>query len=184
MTKRVSVIVPNFNGKKYLNDCLGSLRDQDMKDFEIIVVDDASEDDAFEIAEKTFLAESEGPEFRFIKREKNGGFSACVNTGINAADSDYILLVNNDTVATPSFVRKMYLSMMDLLKKKRKVFSISAKMVNLYDQDKLDDTGDFYCALGWAFTTGKDKDVLQEVIHLLRANEDKYDYPLQFTNYR
>ena len=80
MKKRVSVIVPNFNGKKYLNDCLGSLRDQDMKEFEIIVVDDGSEDDSFEVAEKTFATEDGGPEFRFIKRETNGGFSACVNT--------------------------------------------------------------------------------------------------------
>ena len=46
MSKEISVIIPNFNGEAFLENCLNSLKEQSFKDFEIIIVDDCSTDDS------------------------------------------------------------------------------------------------------------------------------------------
>lgn len=154
---RVSVIVPNYNGAKYLNDCLKSLRDQDVRSFEVIVIDDASSDGGFESARQEFPEDASLPSFKYCKREENGGFCKSVNDGIKKAQAEYIILLNNDTVAEPDFVRNMYKA----IKRDNRLFSVSAKMVSLWDKNVLDDTGDLYCALGWAFAPAKDKTIEQ-----------------------
>ena len=63
--------------------------------------------------------------------------------------------LNNDTEVQPDFVEEMLLA----IKRHGKAFSCGAKMVQYHDRDRLDDAGDFYCALGWSFARGKDKDI-------------------------
>lgn len=49
MSKEISVVIPNFNGEAFLENCLNSLEEQSFKDFEIIIVDDCSTDDSLTI---------------------------------------------------------------------------------------------------------------------------------------
>ena len=51
----ISVIIPNYNGARFLRDCLNSIKEQSYKDFEVIVVDNASEDDSLDILKMIIL---------------------------------------------------------------------------------------------------------------------------------
>jgi len=86
---RLSVIVVNWNGEHLLADCLGPLTGGP---FDVIVVDNASTDGSVQLLEK-----SRGS-VRMIVNQANRGFAVANNQGIATAKTDYVLLLNNDTV--------------------------------------------------------------------------------------
>jgi len=92
----VSVIVLNYNGESYLKQCLFSLLRTKYSNFEIIFVDNASTDSSLRIVEKTF---GKDKRLRIVKSTKNLGFSAGNNLGFSQAKGDYIVFLNNDTIA-------------------------------------------------------------------------------------
>ena len=151
MKSDVSVIIPNFNGEKYIANCLESILDQSFYDFgrmEIIVVDDCSSDDSVNIIKR----------YQEVKLEinpVNSGFDKSVNQGIKASSGTYCLLLNNDVVVDRDFVKYLYRH----IDENPKVFSVSSKMVRYYERNKLDDTGDFYNIFGWAYKRGDGKPV-------------------------
>ncbi len=142
--KEVTVIIPNYNGIDYLGGCLESLAAQTMQP-EIIVVDNASTDGSLDIARRY-----EG--IRIIELSQNFGFCRAVNEGIAATQTKYLILLNNDTKADPSFVEELYKA----IDKHDDTFSVAAKMLQMNRPDRIDSAGDLYCALGWAFSLGKD----------------------------
>ena len=144
----VSVIIPNYNGKKYLDDCLKSLRKQSFRNFDVIVVDNGSTDGSAEYLKNNH------PEVELIELPDNTGFANAVNVGIKHSDSDYVFLLNNDTMCD----EKVLESLVRVMEGKQKLFSAQAKMLQFAEPHNIDDCGDLYCALGWAFTPGKDKD--------------------------
>lgn len=141
----VSVVIPNWNGEKYLRECLQSLKKQDFQKFEIIVADNGSEDGSVAMMKKEF------PEVKILRMKKNEGFCRAVNKGIRAAKAPYILLVNNDTYAETTFVKEMFRG----IRRHKNCFSCQAKMMQKAHPNLIDDAGDFYSALGWAFAQGK-----------------------------
>lgn len=143
-----AVIIPNYNGMKFLKGCLSSLRKQSFTDFETVMVDNGSDDESVRFVQEHF------PEVRIVALEENTGFCHAVNLGIQKTDAEYVLLLNNDTVCG----RHMVGELVRALEKRPRAFSCAARMISLYDKSKLDDAGDFYCALGWAFARGKGKD--------------------------
>ena len=143
----VSVIIPNFNGKQYLKKCLDSLRKQDYPNFEVILVDNGSKDGSVEWTKEHY------PEVRVIALAENTGFCGGVNTGIRASKAEYVLLLNNDTIVLPGFITELVCA----IEKAPDIFSCQAKMLQIQDNSKMDDAGNFYCALGWAFADGKGK---------------------------
>jgi GT2 family glycosyltransferase len=94
----ISVVVLNFNGKRYLEKCLSSLASQTYEDFEVIVVDNASSDGSVDCLKAQF------PWARIVKNEKNLGFAGGTNSGIRQARGDYILTLNNDTQVDRCFL--------------------------------------------------------------------------------
>lgn len=143
---KTTIIIPNYNGMKFLEDCLNALEKQKHK-FDIIVVDNGSTDESVMYLKEAF------PSVKVIEAGVNAGFSAAVNRGIRASITPYVLLLNNDTVVRPDFVRNLE----DELDKRPDYFGIQAKMLMQSDNRLMDDAGDFYCALGWAFARGKGK---------------------------
>lgn len=146
MTKS-TVVIPNYNGIKYIEACLESLFSGTMTDFEVIMIDNASSDGSLELVKEKF------PEVIVIENEENTGFDKAVNQGILASKTPYVILLNNDTRVELSFVHELE----KVMEQDKSLFSASAKMIALHDKDKLDDAGDYYCALGWAFARGKGK---------------------------
>lgn len=76
---RVSIVIPNYNGEKYLEKCLDSLMEQSLQPDEIIIVDNDSKDKSIEIIKKY------GNKIKLVVLDKNHGFSVAVNRGIKKA---------------------------------------------------------------------------------------------------
>lgn len=153
MKAKLSVIIPNYNGLKYIVDCLDSLFRQSTKEFEIIIVDDCSTDGSYELMKSKYSAMDGFPQIKYLLHSNNLGFATSVNDGIAAATTDYVLLLNNDTVCDEQFVINMYRA----IRRSKRLFSVSARMINLHDKNLMDNAGDFYNILGWARTPAKDK---------------------------
>jgi GT2 family glycosyltransferase len=97
----ISIVVPVHNRKAFTRDCLQSLRSQTLIADAIIVVDDGSTDGTAEMLKKEFS------EVTVISGDGNLFWTASINIGIRHAlqlGADYVLTLNNDTIATPDFV--------------------------------------------------------------------------------
>jgi GT2 family glycosyltransferase len=133
-TKLVSVVIPNWNGKKFLAGCLGSLKTQTYENHEIIVVDNGSIDGSCEYIEENY------PETTLVRFSKNTGFSVAVNSGIKKAKGTYIALLNNDTVVAPDWLAFM----VEALERTPEAGSVACKMLSYEDHTLLDGAGDGY----------------------------------------
>ena len=142
-----TIVIPNYNGIKYIEACLDSIFAGTQTDIEVIVIDNASTDGSLEIIKEKF------PQIKIIENTINTGFCKAVNQGILASTTPYVILLNNDTVVDLAFVHELE----KVMDNDKTLFSASAKLISLYEKDKIDDAGDFYCALGWAFARGKNK---------------------------
>lgn len=142
----ITVIIPNYNGIKYICECLDTVKEQSIFNrIETIVVDNASEDDSDKAVEEFY------PWVKLIRLDQNYGFSRAVNEGIKVASSPFILLLNNDTK-----IDKMLCSeMLATIKQDENIFSVASKMLQMKDPTVIDGCGDLYCAFGWAFARGK-----------------------------
>ena len=141
---RSTVVIPNYNGIAYVENCLTSLRDEPAR---VILVDNGSTDGSLELVREKF------PEVKLIAMDRNYGFCKAANRGMEASKTTYVILLNNDTVVEPGFVRALEKAM----DSDSRAFSGAARMVNLRRPERIDDAGDYYCALGWAFAAGRDK---------------------------
>ena len=140
-----TVVIPNLNGMRYLSACLDSLRKQSVQNFDTILIDNGSTDGSADFVEKNY------PEVRVIRHEKNLGFCKAVNEGVALASTPYVFLLNNDTSCEPDVIRELE----DAMSKYPDAFACASRMVRMDDPGVIDSAGDFYCALGWAFSRGK-----------------------------
>lgn len=141
----ITIVIPNYNGIKYIDDCLKSVFKQTVP-ADVVVVDNGSTDGSLEVIKEKY------PDVRLVELGDNTGFATAVNVGIKEAKTEYIFLLNNDTVIQEDVSEKL----LKAIKRYPKAFSVSSKMLALKGEHLIDDTGDYYCALGWAFTLGKD----------------------------
>lgn len=145
----VSVVIPNFNGIAFLDSVLASLEGQTLSNFEVILVDNGSTDGSCSFVTANY------PWVHLIELSENFGFCGAVNAGIRAAKAPYVLLLNNDTEVKEDFVEEMLAA----IRRHKNTFSCGARMVQYHDRDRLDDVGNYYCALGWSFARGRGKDI-------------------------
>lgn len=148
--KEITVVIPNYNGIEYLSECLASLEKQEAgtPEFEVLVVDNGSTDGSVHLLEENW------PNVSKILLEENTGFCHAVNMGIQASETPYVLLLNNDTKVKSGFIKGLY----EAIKQDDKIFSVSSKMLMWDKPELLDDAGDRYCVLGWAYSRGKGKE--------------------------
>jgi len=123
---RASVIIPNWNGRDLLGDCLKSLEDQTFKDFEIILVDNNSVDDSINYVTLNF------PKARIIKLDKNFGFAKAINEGVKKSNAKYVVFLNNDTKTDKNWLKNL----IDSADKHPEAISINSKILN-FDNSKL-----------------------------------------------
>ncbi len=143
----ISIVIPTYNGIRHIKTCFDSLLIQSFKDFEIILVDNGSKDGTIEFTGKEY------PMVEVIKLDTNTGFAHAVNEGIRHSLKDrnitHILLLNNDIECDKHFLEEM-----------RKGFisdetgSVACKMMNYYERNKFDDTGDFIKFKGSPYARG------------------------------
>lgn len=147
---RTTIIIPNYNGIKFLPDCIASLQKQTVGEFEILIVDNGSSDGSTGWIKKSAEADRR---IRLISLPENKGFAGGVNEGLRAADSEYILLLNNDTIAEPDFVEQLEKS----ISRSDDIFAVSAQMIKASDHTLIDSAGDGITWLGWAYQRGIDE---------------------------
>lgn len=134
MDIKISVVIPNWNGEKFLRGCLQSLREQTFKSFEVILVDNASSDGSVALVEREF------PEVRVIRLPRNLGLTGGANAGIRAARGQVIALLNNDAEAHPRWLEALW----EALEKHPEAGMAASKLL-LYDRrDVINSAGDFY----------------------------------------
>jgi glycosyltransferase EpsH len=100
MAKRnsiISVIIPVYNGEQYIEQCISSVQKQSIKDIEIIVINDGSEDNTLAICKKM---QQKDPRITIITK-KNEGVSAARNDGIAKANGEFIAFVDADDYVGP-----------------------------------------------------------------------------------
>ena len=148
----ISIIIPNWNGEKFLENCIGSLLKQTYKNFEVILVDNFSQDESVNIFQKGF--ENTNFKNKIIKLDKNYGFSKAVNEGIKISQGYYVFLLNNDTELDKDCI-KYFVKFIE--ESDDKFFSASAKMMKYHDREMIDDAGDMYTILGWGYQRGHGK---------------------------
>ena len=100
----VSIVLPVYNGEKYLDQCFTSVLAQTFQDWEMIAVDDGSTDCTGEICDSYAQKDSR---IRVI-HQKNGGLVAATGTGVNDASAEYLMFVDADDWYEPDLVGKMY----------------------------------------------------------------------------
>ena len=81
------------------------------------------------------------------------GFCKAVNEGIKASNAEYVILLNNDTKAYNTYIEYL----LKAIEKDEQIFSVNPQMLSMDYPGRIDDAGDLYCALGWAFARGKGK---------------------------
>ena len=146
---KVAVVIPNYNGYRYLETCFAALAKQTFTEFTTYFVDNGSQDESC-----AFLREHY-PETKIIQLDDNYGFSRAVNEGIRQSKEPYVILLNNDTEVFQDFVERLY----EGICKRKNAFACSAKLISYQERDKIDDAGNYYNMLGWAFARGKGKPV-------------------------
>ncbi len=144
MADRFSVVIPNWNGLRFLKTCLDALRAQTFGDVEVILVDNASSDGS------QGFVKSEYPDICLIELESNLGFTGACNIGMEAATGAYIALLNNDTEVQTDWVAQVVNAFLD-----HPDAGIVASKMLLFDQrDRFHTAGDFFTIDGRAGNRG------------------------------
>lgn len=141
----ISVVIPTYNGIRYLSDCLDSLRNQIRMPDDIILVDDGSSDGTDSFVSNSY------PEVNLICLESNRGFAAAVNEGIRQAGGNYIALLNNDTRAAPQWLSELEKT----LDEHPSTGSCSSKMLFADRPNIINSIGIGFTRAGTAFDVGE-----------------------------
>ena len=141
---RLSVVIPNWNGKDFLETCLNALRRQKAADIEVILVDNASADDS------QAYVKAEYPEVRLIELPENRGFTGACNTGIETASTEFIALLNNDTEVEEHWVAEVIAA----FDARPDVGIVASKMLLFDARDRFHTAGDFFTSDGRAGNRG------------------------------
>ncbi len=107
--KAVSVIIPMFNAEKYLDKCVICLNNQSYKDFEVIFVNDGSTDGTLSL----IISKSHKFEFSYkLISTENKGVASARNTGLEAAEGEYIVFIDADDYLEQDYLKDMYTSIL------------------------------------------------------------------------
>ena len=156
----LAVVIPNWNGRHLLEDCLDSLRRQSCTEFSVTVVDNGSTDGSAEWLCHAY------PEVRCIVLPENKGFSAAVNAGIEQTSAQWVLLLNNDMeidgdcIATLKRTVEQY--------PRYDLFAL--KMLNFHQRSHLDGAGDGFIRGGAGYRLG----TMEEDSSFYRGDRDVF----------
>ena len=144
----VTVVIPNYNNKELLDNLLKSIRNS-LSLSQVIVVDNASEDDSVSFIRENY------PEICLVENDYNKGFACAVNQGIKLVKTDFVFLLNNDTIIERDTLNHL----VNTISSSPDIFSVSSKMIQYFNKNLLDDVGDEYTIMGWSKRRGYGKEV-------------------------
>lgn len=137
----VSIIIVNYNGKPFLEKCLKSVFQSKYENFEVILVDNNSNDDSTEFVKTKY------PNVKIILLDSNYGFAKPGNIGVKIAKGHYLLFLNNDTIVTPDTIGELIKTM----EKDPKI--VICQSLLLKSDGMIDSSGDFIYKTGRAYSS-------------------------------
>ena len=141
---QIEIVIPNWNGSKMLRHCLQSLAEQTFTNFSVTVVDNGSTDDTEDMLLREF------PSVKLIKFSYNTGFSVAVNVGVEKAQAELILLLNNDMEVASNCLEELYLA----AEKYKEYDFFALKMLSFSQRHILDGAGDAVLRGGVGYRLG------------------------------
>ena len=120
-TPILSIIIPHHGGFNILNDCLESLEKSTFNNYEIIVVDNNSQDDSIVKIKDKFS------DIHILPLKENLGYAGGCNKGAEKSNGELLLFLNNDTIHNPNWIEPL----VNLMKKDNKIGSIQPKILNI-----------------------------------------------------
>ncbi len=129
----VAVVIPNWNGAQWLPQCLDALARQTRPPSEIVVVDNGSTDGSLELLRQSTA------DVKVVELGRNTGFAFAANRGIEACSAAAVALVNTDVVLGPEWIERMSAA----LTADPAAVAVACKMLQLGDEQRVYDTGDF-----------------------------------------
>ncbi len=99
--KLISVVIPSYNHEKYISEAIKSVLGQDYSNFELIIIDDGSQDNSDKI-----ITSFKDSRIKYIKQE-NSGAHASINRGLEISSGDYLSILNSDDVYTRNRFKEM-----------------------------------------------------------------------------
>ena len=140
---RVSIIVVNWNGERFLKDCLGALLSQSYADCEIILVDNGSSDNSVRFTRDNF------PGIKIVALKENKGFTGGNVAGLEVARGAYVALVNNDARADKSWLQNLIQPML-----RDRTIGICASKLIFENSHTVNSAGDGLTTAGVGFNRG------------------------------
>ncbi len=144
MQPLISIVIPNWNGKHLLEQCLASLKKLTYKNVEVLIIDNGSTDDSLVFMRKFY------PEYKIVALDTNTGFAHAVNVGITESHGDYVALLNNDTEVEPNWLTELVRP----FSKDASIGIVASKLLNFYSRDTIDSAGDVLNIVGQAYPIG------------------------------
>lgn len=105
--KAIEVIIPIYNGEKFIDSIINTLEKQTFKNFSVVFVDDGSTDNSLNVLKERLV--DVGFEHKVVHKE-NGGLSTARNTGVNSSDSEWITFIDCDDKLDPHFLEYLHRS--------------------------------------------------------------------------
>jgi hypothetical protein len=145
----VSVIILNYNGLRFAEQCVRSVLDSDYANFEVILVDNGSVDGSYEVLTQSF---GTVPKVRIVRNPINLGFAEGNNVGYRSSKGDIALFLNIDTEVRRNWLRPLVSSMIW----NDKVGGAQCKLLSMEKRDAIDSAGGFLDVLGYVYPNRAD----------------------------
>jgi len=164
-TALVSVLVLNYNGRRFLDDCFNSLVEATYPNMEIIMIDNKSTDDSVDYVTKKF------PSVIIFQNGVNGGFSLAYNNAFKIAKGKYLGILNNDVKVDKGWLEPM----VEFAEKNPSVGAIQPKLLSMLEPNKFEyagASGGYLDKYGFAFARGR-------VFDHVETDHGQYDEPVR-----
>jgi len=142
----ISVVIPSYNGARYLEACLQSLLKQSFGAIEIIVVDNASGDQSEQVVSRA------APAAKFLRMRRNLGFTGAVNAGIREARGTWIAVLNNDTEAEADWLSEC----MEAVARHPEASFLACRIIDFKNRNLIYSAGDCFLRAGIGYRRGQD----------------------------
>ncbi|MCB9461827.1 MAG: glycosyltransferase family 2 protein [Anaerolineaceae bacterium] len=140
----ISIVIPNWNGKHFLQTCLDSLAAQTYDALEVIIADNASSDGS-----QAYIREHY-PDVKLVELPENRGFTGACNAGMDVAKGEFVALLNNDTEVDPNWAE----ALVNAFERHDDVGLVASKMLLFSQRDHIHTAGDGFTVDGRPFNRG------------------------------
>ncbi len=141
---KVTILIPNYNGKKWLEKLLPTVEKSTYPNKEILVINNGSTDDSAQFLKKNY------PKVRVIEIKKNRGYAGANNFGIKYAEGKYVLFLNNDTYVTPNFLEPL----VEKMESDKTIGAVQPQIRHMVRKDVIDSIGSFFTFTGFLYHYG------------------------------